>query len=363
MLFCFVFLYSDFEYYHGASHNCRHGIPQVFCLSEDKHSRQLGISHASTPHIIVVAQCKEAKQLTRRKAIMSTASSETGPQILVNGEQQDSVAAVEEQNSSISLHDESLEDNRPTEKETQAKMQSVFQQVRNQIRSQGVKAQKSGIMELVQKIKEKETEILQVSSETEVEDANAEEEKEAEVLVDECKDEKNLSLEVLRVIFEEKLEVSKTALKDEFEVQISLLRKEMQAYTDQALKDMECKMQSCQSKSLQQTYPKKQQESKAAEKKQNPPAATSLASRRGKVLMRAKTIVLPKTCAAIITGPRAKSETLSSWKGQSSRFPLRDHVPSLPENKHYQSRNPVPPARPPLHHCKKLIQAKSKTGK
>lgn len=340
----------------------------VFSLSKDKRLSQLGPSHASAPHIIVVAQFKGAKQLSRPEIKMSKLSPETNPQILVNGEQQeqqqDDAAAAEEQISSVSVGDECSEDSVAAEKETQARMRSVFQQVRNQIRSQvGVKAPKSSILELVRRVKDRETEISQVNGEPEGKDVSGEEKKQAEMLADERKEKVDVTEEELCAMFEKKLEASKKALRDEFEVQISQVRKEMQAYTDQTLKDLECKMQSRQSHNLQQAHPKEQQESKGPDKKQKPSAAPSLASRRGRVLTRTMTTIIPKTCAPVIIGPRAKSETLSSSKGQTSQLLLRDPVLSLPGNKQCWSRKPLlPPACPPLHQRKKPVQAKAKTG-
>lgn len=287
--------------------------------------------------------------------------------ILVNGEQQEQqqgdAAAAEEQVSSVSLDQECSEDGVAAEKETQAKMQSVFQQVRNQIRSQvGVKASKNGLLELMQRVKDRELLSAQVSSEPEGKDVSSEEKKQADVLTDESKSETDVKQEELCALFEEKLEVSKKALRDEFEVQISQVRAEMQAYTDQALKDLEYKMHSRQLNHLPQLHPREQQESKGPDRKK-PSAPSSLASRRGRVLTRTMTTIIPKTCAPIIVGPRAKSETLSSSNGQSSRLHLRDPAHLLPGNKPCQSRKPLlPPACPPLHQHKKPVRPKAKTG-
>ncbi|XP_074494667.1 uncharacterized protein LOC141769476 [Sebastes fasciatus] len=223
-----------------------------------------------------------------------------------------------------------------------------------------MKAPKSSIMELVQRVKDRETEIAQVNGEPEGKDVSSEEKKPAEMLMDESKDEMDLKEEELCAIFEKKLEASGKALKDEFEVQISQVRNEMQAYTDKALKDLECKMQSWQSHDLQ--HPKEQQESKGPNKIQKTSAAPSLVSRRGRVLTRTMTTIIPKTCAPVIIGPRAKSETLSSSKGASSRPLLRDPVLFLPGNKPCQSRKPLLPACPPLHQNKKPVWPKGKAG-
>lgn len=312
----------------------------VFSISKDRHLSQLGPSHTSTPHIIVVAQLKV--QLSRQEKKMSELSSETNPHILVNGEQQHQgtgAATVEEQ---LSLDGDCSEDSATTEKETQVKMQSVLQQVRKQIRSQvDAKAPKSRIMELVQIVRDREIELAQVDGEPEGKTVNGEEKREAEVATDESKDEMDLKEEVLCAVFEEKLEANKKALRDEFEEQISQVRKEMQAYTDKALKDLECKMQSWRSDILQQT--------------------PSLASRRGRVLTRTMTTIIPKTCAPVIIGPRAKSETLTS-KGRCSQLLPRDPMVSIPGNRPYQSRKPLPPTCPPLHQRKKPVKANAKTG-
>nr|XP_046242800.1 uncharacterized protein LOC124058021 [Scatophagus argus]XP_046242801.1 uncharacterized protein LOC124058021 [Scatophagus argus] len=284
--------------------------------------------------------------------------SEANPQILVNGEgreqQEDEAAAAGGQSSSVSPVPEGLEDGIASEKETQAKMQAVFQQVRTQIRSQmGVMAPKSSLLELMQRVKDLEVKTAQVSDEPE-------EKEQAETLTDESKGEMDLKQEELCAAFERKLEDCKKALRDEFEVQISQVRVEMQAYTDQTLRDLECKMQS-----RQPQHPKEQQEGKDADKKQKPATAAPppLASRRGRVLTRTMTTIIPKTCAPIIVGPRAKSETLSSSKGESSRLLRRNQVLPPPGNKLHQSHKPLaPPAYPPLHQLRKPVRAKAKAG-
>ncbi|TKS79067.1 hypothetical protein D9C73_012105 [Collichthys lucidus] len=288
--------------------------------------------------------------------------SSANPLILVNGEaeeqqeqKQDDDAAVkeEEQMSSVSVDEESLEDGAAAETGKQAKMQSVLQQVRNRIRSQvGVKEPKSSILELVQRVVDREMEVTQVNGDPEGEDVSGEEKKQAEVLMDESKDEMDLREEELCAIFEEKLEATKKALRDEFEAQLSQVRKEMQAYADKAVKDSECKMQ------LHNL--REQQESKGPDRRQRPSAAPLLPSRRGRVLTRTMTTIIPKTCAPVIVGPRAKSETLSCSKGESSRLRLRDPMFSLTSNnKQCQSRKPLPPTvHPPLQQRKKPVRAK-----
>lgn len=288
---------------------------------------------------------------------MSELSSETNPQIQVNGEQhedqQDDAVTAEEQipPEPPRLDAECTED-RAAETEAQAKMQSLFQQVRNQVRSQASKkTPKINIMELVQAVREME--IAQVNSDTDAKDVSSAEKEEAELFTDKDKDGVDLKEDELCAVVEEKLEASKKALRDEFEGQISQVRREMQAYTDRALKDLECKMQGLKCHSLQHTHLKEQQK---------PSAAPSLASRRGRVLTRTMTTIVPKTCAPVIVGPRAKSETLVSPKGDRSRLLPRDPVFYLPGNKSHQSRKPLPPACPPLNQRKKPVQAKAKTG-
>lgn len=292
---------------------------------------------------------------------MTELSSEANPQILVNGEQrelqQDGAATAEEQISPVSLDGEGLEDFCAAEKEAQEKLQSLFQQVRNQIRSQvGTKAPKNSILELVQRVKHREMEIAEMNSEPEGGDASSEEKTKGEMLTNESTDEIDLK-EELCGIFEEKLKASEEALRAEFEEQIAQVRKEILAYTDQALKGLECKVQSWKSQHPQWT----EQESKAQDKKQKPSVAPSLASRRGRVLTRTMTDIVPKTCAPVIIGPRAKSETLTSPKGESRRFLPRDPSFYLPRSKPHQSRKPLPPTCPPLHQRKKPVQTKAKT--
>ncbi|KAM3611722.1 uncharacterized protein V6R79_023166 [Siganus canaliculatus] len=285
---------------------------------------------------------------------------EVKPQILVNGEQQEqgdaapAAAAGQEQISSDGQDEERLK-----ERETQVKMHSVFKQVRSQIRSQvGAKAAKSSILELIQRVKAMEMEIAQVKGETDDEDVGVEEEKQTGTLIPEGEEETEPQQEEMFAALGKKLEASEKALKEEFEVQISQMRAEMQAYTDQALKDLECKMQSWQN--LQQQQPPHQQESKGPERKQRPAAAPTLASRRGRLLTRTMTTIIPKTCDPVIVGPRAKSETLSSSKAESSRLLPRDPLLAQPGTR---SRKPLlPPACPPMHPYKKPVRARAKTG-
>lgn len=314
--------------------------------------------------MIVVAQFRTATELPRQEVEMS--SSELNPQILVNGEEQqqqqqqqleeqqqqmeEEAAAAEGQMSSVDLDKESSE---AAEKEKQAKVQSLFQHVRTQIRSQvSMKATKNSILELMQRVREMET--AQVNGEPEGEDVSGEGKEEA---ADESKDEMDVKQEELCAIFDKKLEASEKALRDEFRVQISQVRADMQAYTDQALRDLECKMNSRQPHSLQQ-----QQESRGPDRKQKPSAPSSLAPRRGRVLTRTMTTIIPKTCAPVIIGPRAKSETLSCSKGESSRLVLRDPLLPAPGYKQCPSRKPLlPPACPPLQQRKRPVRPKAQT--
>lgn len=292
---------------------------------------------------------------------MSNTFSEKNPEILVNSEQQEqqpaqqdnNAAAGEEHAFSLSVDDKCSEDSAPAEREPQAKMQSILHQVRNQIRSKVI--HKSSMLELVQKVKE--IELAQVSVEAECEEVNGEEKK--EVLTHEHKHEMCPTKDLCASL-EEKFEARTKALKDEFQVQIAEVRTEMQAYTDHALKAFEDKMQGWQTQSEAEP---REQESKAPDKKQKPSAAPPLGSRRGRVLTRTMTAIIPKTCAPVVVGPRAKSETMSFLKDECSRFPPEDPVLSLSGNKACQSHKPLPPARPQLHQRKKPIQTKAKSGK
>lgn len=300
--------------------------------------------------------------MSRRELEMSESSSfEANPEILVNGErepppQQENAAAAAAGEEQTSFVKQDQQDSITADKETQAKMQSVFQQVRRQIRLQvGTRASKSSILELIQRVKDIEMMGAQVNGE-----GSSEEKEPVEMLLDESKDQKDLKQGELCELFEKKLEASQKALREEFEVQISQVRAEMQAYTDQALKDL-CKMQSKQPPLP--LHPREQQESRGPDWKHRPLAPSSLASRRGRVLTRTMTTIIPKTCAPVVLGPRAKSETLSSSKGESGQLVLRDPVLYRPGNKPCQSRKPLlPPAHPPVHQCKKPVRAKAKTG-
>lgn len=283
---------------------------------------------------------------------MNDLAAETNLQILMSGKEkeqpQDEVAAVEEQISAASLGDECAEDSDSADNEAQAKMLSVFQQVRNQIRLEvGLKTPKGSMLELVQRLKDIQSEVTQ-------ENGEPEEKSQVGNQTEECKDEVHLKEEELCAIFEKKLKDSEEALRDEFKQQISQAHKDMQAYTDRGLKDLEFKMQSWHTQYLQRSH-LKDQEGKGPDKKQKPSTATL--SRNGRVLTRTMTTIIPKTCAPVIVGPRAKSETLSS------RIVLRDPGLCFAGSRPYQNRKPLPPACPPLHQRKKPVRAKPKTGK
>lgn len=277
---------------------------------------------------------------------MSESSTEENPQIFVNGKQQeveekedleqqgehaDSASAAEEH---ISLESPEEED-----KKIQAKIQSVFQQVRKQIRSQGdTRTSNSSILELMQKMKDR-------GGRLEQED---EEGKEEEMVPGEDKVKMDARQEELCEAFGKKLEATQKTLRYEIESLISQVRAESQAYTEQAIKDLECKMMNKQAH-LQPQHPN-QQEKKVPEKKQPPPASSSLASRRGRVLTRTMTTIIPKTCAPAMPAPQAKPESGGRRRSEMSVPVRRDPVFSLPGNRLCQGRRTVlPPAHPPRH--------------
>lgn len=276
-------------------------------------------------------------------------SGQTELQILLNGKNYEPLQdegpcgdGSEEPAPSASLDEEVKEEE--SDKEAQVKMQSILQQVRKQIRSQGeARAQKSSILALVQKVLEKEVETPQVNGDAAAEDGNGEQGGQEETERQKGED--------VSAIFEEKLEASKRALQEEFEVQISQLRKEMQAYTDQALKELEGKMLS----GKDVTSNPKEEPKQVTNKKQPSSAAPppSVALRRGRVLARTMTTIIPKTCTPVIVGPRAKSESLTSSKARLGRD-------ATLTSKTYQSRKPLPPAGP--WQPKRPAKPKPKTG-
>lgn len=284
--------------------------------------------------------------LSRKPTNMSESSSET-PTILVNGEQEEQQeqhgAQAEDTISPVDLEEE---DKASAETETQAKMQSVFHQVRNQIRSQaGVRASKSGILELMQRLKDRDV----VKMTAQVNGECSGEFKEPVVA-------KDLTQEELCEMMEKKLEVSQKALRESMEEQITRVREEMRTYTDKALKDMECKM-------LMQQQPPHGR-AQGPDRKHRPSATPSLASRRGRVLTRTMTTIIPKTSVPVVLGPKTRSETMTFAKGQSSQLMMRDPGLSLQGSKPCQGRKPLlPPANPTLHLRKKAVQTKAKTAK
>lgn len=280
---------------------------------------------------------------------MSELSSET-PTILVNGEQekqqehQEQYGALAED--TISFVDLEEEDRASGETETQAKMQSVFQQVRNEIRSQaGVRASRSGILELMQRLKDRE--VVKMTAQVNGECSG---ESKGPVVA------KDVTQEELCEMIEKKLEASQRALRESMEEQITRVREEMQTYTDKALKDMECKM-------LMQQQPPLGR-AQGPDRKQRPSAPSSLASRRGRVLTRTMTTIIPKTSIPVVLGPKTRSETMTFAKGQGSQLMMRDPGLSLQGSKPCQGRKPLlPPANPTLHLRKKAVPLKGKTAK
>lgn len=259
---------------------------------------------------------------------MSKLSTEANPQIFVNGEQ-DELEQQEEQINLVSPEEEEDED-----KKIQVKFQSVFQQVRNQIRSQvDTRTSNSSILELMEKLKDREGRL-------EPEDEQGDEE---EIEPGESTVKMDAKQEELCEAFGKKLEATQKTFRYEIESLISQVRAESQAYTEQAIKALESKMLSTQAL-LQPQHPSQK---KVPDKKEQPSASPSLASRRGRVLTRTMTTIIPKTCAPVLSGPRAKSEATSSRRSEISGPLRRDPVLSLPGNRLHQGRRPVlPPARP-----------------
>lgn len=269
---------------------------------------------------------------------MSKLSTEANPQIFVNGkpdeldqqeEQADPASAAEEGINLVSPEEEEEED-----KKIQVKFQSVFQQVRNQIRSQvDTRTSSSRILGLMQKLKDREGRLEQ-------EDDQGNEE---EVEPGESTGKMDAKQEELCEVFGKKLEAAQKTLRYEIESLISQVRAESQAYTEQAVKALECKMLSNQAL-LQPQHPSQK---KVPDKKQQPSASSSLASRRGRVLTRTMTTIIPKTCAPVLSGPHAKSEATSLRRSEISGPVRRDPALSLPGNRLYQGRKPfLPPAQP-----------------
>lgn len=255
---------------------------------------------------------------------------------------------------SVSLSDESAEDLIPAERTTQAKMQSVFQQVRKQVKSQvGMNIPRNGILELVQMVKSRELEMAKVNGPKNTEKAGA------EILEDKRTGEVDVKREELIAVFQHELEASNEALRDEFKEQITQLQIEMQAYTDQALKSLESKVQANRQtyshNILQRMYQAEQSETRSLEKKKKSPAPL-LGSGKTRVLSRTMTTLTPKTCPPIVLGPRSKSETLSSSRDNSSLPHFKDphfHVLSFRSPKYHQSCGPLPLPAPHVTIAKK----------
>lgn len=285
---------------------------------------------------------------------MSKLPTQENPKLFVNGEQEepeekeeqaDSTAAAGEQVSLVSPEEEE-------DKRIQVKIQSVFQQVRNQIRSQvESRSPSSSILELMQKMKEREEKLEQEedeSSEKEMEPGGS------TVKMDATQEE-------LCEAFGKKLEATQKTFRNEMESRISQVRAESQAYTEQAIKDLESRMRS----KLAHLQPEQpgQQEKKVPDKKQQPVASSSLASRRGRVLTRTMTTIIPKTCAPLMIGPQAKPESMGLRRRETSGPVRRDPILPLPGRRLQQGRRPVlPPAGPAQHSSVNKRLGRSSTG-
>lgn len=257
------------------------------------------------------------------------------------------------------------------------KMQTLLQQVRSQIRSQaGLTSAKTSIFELMRQIKDREVELASLNDlpgDGNGGDRAGVEAKDVGGTVrseDQGKTEPEAIEPVLPLCFKAELETTRKTLRDEYEQQISQLRVEMRAYTDRAVKDMESRMKSttithgqAKGKSREQTEGKG-----AADKKQKTQAATTvpgLTSRRPCVLTRTMTTIIPKTCAPVIIGPRAKSESLSGCRDSGSLLMkesdfrvFHSHVSS----RHPQNRNALPPVHQPAHPRQKPVWTMAHTG-
>ncbi|CAL8247476.1 unnamed protein product [Merluccius merluccius] len=246
------------------------------------------------------------------------------------------------------------------------KMQNLLHQVRSQIRSQvGLTSAKTSMFELMQQIKDRKVEMASLNGLPDGDGgggAGIEAKDVGGTLTngDHGKMEPDAIEPLLPPSFEEELEATKKTLKDEFEQQISQLRVEMRAYADQAVKDMESKMKSAtithgqaKGRSREQTEGRG-----VADKKQKPmatAAAPSLTSRRSRVLTRTMTTIIPKTCAPVIIGPRAKSETLSGCSNSGSLlmkesdfrvFHSQVSSSSSSSSRHPPNRRALPPVHP-----------------
>lgn len=294
--------------------------------------RSTSLSHASQDSARSVKRRED--DLSRKQANMTELSSEA-PTILVSGEEEERQQLRGPTNPSVGLGEE---DRASAESETQAKMQSVLQQVRNQIRSQaGARASKSGILELMQRLKDGD--LAKTTARVNAEGGGESEEPAVE---------KDLNQKELCEMMEKKLEAGQKALRERMEEQISRLREEMQTYTDKALKEMQGKL-------LMQLQ---LQPPHGPDWKQNPSAPPSLASRRGRVLTRTMTTIIPKTGVPVVLSAKSRSEVATFARGQRSQIVTRDPGLSL------QGRKPLlPPANPAPHLRKKAVQTKAKTAK
>lgn len=269
---------------------------------------------------------------------MSKLPTGENPQIFVNGEQEeqaDSATAAEEQASPVGPEEE-------VDNKVQARMQSVFHQVRSQIRPQvDTRTASSSILALMQKLKDREGRPEQEEDESRPKETEPEESK---VKMD-------MTQEELCEAFGKKLETTRNTLRYEIDSLISQVRAESQAYTEQAIKDLECRMTS------KQTHRRPSQQGKQVlDKKQQPSASSSLTSSRGRVLTRTMTTIIPKTCAPAVGGLQAKSESMPLRRSETS-------VPSLPGKRLQQARRPVlPSAQPAQYSSVKNRLGRSSTG-
>lgn len=288
---------------------------------------------------------------------MSQLPAEKNPQIFVNGkqeqpeqkeEQADSATAAEEQ---VSLARPEKEEEEEEDKKIQVKIQSVFQQVRNQIRSQvDIRTPSSSILELMQKMKDRERRLEQEDDKS----------NEKEMEPEESKVKTDVTPEELSEAFGKKLEATEKTLRYEIDSLISQVRAESQAYTEKAVKELECRMMS---KHLQPPHPN-QHEKKVPDKKPHPSASSSVASRRGRVLTHTMTTIIPKSCRPVLHSLQAKSERMSLRRSETSGPVRRDPDFFLPGKGLQQDRRPtLPPAQPAQHSGVKNRPSKSSAGK
>ncbi|CAL8294890.1 unnamed protein product [Gadus morhua 'NCC'] len=250
------------------------------------------------------------------------------------------------------------------------RMQSLLKQVRSQIRAKsGLSHAKTGLLDLMQQIKEREVGTASLLSGLSggaggggagVSEAGGEGGTLTNGEQGETAPEATAPL--LPSSFEEELEATRITLRGEFEEQISQLRAEMQAYADRAVSDVEGKMRNAphplhapaKGRSREQT------DGKTADKKQKPlgtaaaaAVAPALTGRRSRVLTRTMTTIVTKTCAPVIVGPRAKSETLCGCRDsgalQMREADLRFIHPQDRSSRPPQGRRALPPVIQPVH--------------